>query len=97
MRLRKRFITLVVVAAGGLMAAAPGAFGANPHASCVGAGSSALAPGQGGPFGHPRARAAVSHDVKAMAAALGVSPGALVRLAAHQHGTAAQCFPGGPP
>ena len=96
MRLRKRFVTLAVVACGGLMAAAPGAFGANPTASCVGAGSSALAPGQQDVF-PPGERATVSHDIQAIAGALGVPPGAVVSGAAQQHGTAAECFPGGPP
>jgi hypothetical protein len=98
MRLRKRFVTLAVVATGGLMAAAPGAFGAqSPNASCVGAGSSALAPGQGGQFAAPGARAVVSQDVLAMAQSLGVPPGSLVAGAAQAKGTAQECFPGGPP
>jgi hypothetical protein len=74
---------------------APGA-GAAPaplsgNASCVGAGSSALAPGQG--FGFPGQRAQVAH----FGQTFGVPPGQIVRMFAHEHGTAVGCFPAGPP
>ena len=97
MRSRRHLLAALVVAVAGLGAAVPSAYGANPNASCVGAGSSALAPGQGGQFAAPGARAAVSQDTQAIADALGVPPGALVSGAAQGHGTANECFPGGPP
>ena len=98
MQLPRRLVGVCVVAVGGLAVAAPGAFGAPPGApSCVGAGSSALAPGQGGQFGAPGARADVSDAVKAIAEAAGVPPGQVVSQFAQMHGTAADCFPNGPP
>jgi len=52
-----------------------------------------LAPGQGGTFAAPGARADVSHVVKDA----GGPPGQTISSAAHAHGTAAQCFPNDPP
>ena len=92
MRLRMRFLAVSLVAVAALILA-PTAFGApgeNPEAS-------ALAPGQGGPFGEPGARADVSAFTIETAALLGTSPGQLVTNAARDKGTAIVCFPGGPP
>jgi hypothetical protein len=97
-RSRRRLAAICVVAIAGLAAAAPSALGANGNASCVGLGSSALASGQGEEFSGPGARTDVSQAVKAIADALGVSPGALVSALAHEHGGSAEaCFPNGPP
>ena len=91
---RTRLMTCGVIAVMSLAVAAPGALGDPPGApSCVGSGSSALAPGQGGTFAAPGARADVSHVVKDA----GGPPGQTISSAAHAHGTAAQCFPDGPP
>jgi hypothetical protein len=101
-RLRKTFIAAAVVTIAGLISA-PGAFGSaadNPNASCLGSGSSALAPGQNLPFSAPGARANVSHFVVTVGHLLGVPPGQFIGGPggfAHQKGTAAQCFPFGPP
>ena len=98
MRPRRRLVAVCVVVVGGLALAAPSAFGDPPGApSCVGSGSSALAPGQGGQFSGPGARADVSQAVQAIAEALGVPPGQVISSAAHAHGTAGECFPNGPP
>jgi hypothetical protein len=101
MKLRRRITAAAALAAVGVVAAVPNAFGSaalNPKASCVGSGSSALAPGQAlAPFSVPGARAMVAHDTQAMAAAAGTTPGQLVSGAAQTHGTAPVCFPGGPP
>jgi hypothetical protein len=97
MRLRRRFITLALVAIGGVMAASPSAFGAqSTSASCVGAGSSALAPGQQDVW-PPGTRAEIAHFGKTVADQMGVSPGSLVVTFAQQKGSAAECFPNGPP
>ena len=92
MWLRRRLITVALVAVGGLMAAAPSAFGAqSDNASCVGAGSSSIAPGHG--FGYPGERADIAHYGQTF----GVPPGQLVGIYAHQKGSAAECYPEGPP
>jgi len=94
MQSRKRLVTACVLAVAGLAVAAPAALGDPPGApSCVGSGSSALAPGQGGTFAAPGARADVSHVVKDA----GGPPGQTIKTAAQAHGTAAACFPNGPP
>jgi hypothetical protein len=94
MRSRKRLGLACVIAVAGLAVSAPGALGDPPGApSCVGSGSSALAPGQGGQFAAPGARADVSHVVKSA----GGPPGQTISDAAHAHGTAQECFPEGPP
>lgn len=101
MKVRRRIVAAVALAAVGLVTAVPGAFGSaadNPNASCVGSGSSSVAPGQAlNPFAVPGERAQISKDVQAMAAAAGTTPGQLVSGAAQTHGTALVCFPGGPP
>ena len=99
MKLRKRITAAVALAAVGVLASVPGAFGsAAPGASCVGAGSSAVAPGQAlYPFSVPGERATISHDLQALAAAAGTTTGQLASEFAHEHGTAPVCFPGGPP
>jgi len=99
MRTLRRLTAAVAFAAVGLVAAVPGASGAaNPTASCVGAGSSSVAPGQAlTPFSVPGERATISHDVQALADAAGTTPGQLVAGSAQTHGTAPVCFPGGPP
>jgi hypothetical protein len=96
---RRHLVAVCVVAVAGLALTAPGAFGDPPGApSCVGSGSSALAPGQAAnPFAVPGARADVSRAVQAIADALGVPPGQVVKALAQQHGTAEECFPNGPP
>jgi hypothetical protein len=89
---RRRSLAAVLGTAGVLALAAPGAFAANsPSASCVGAGSSALAPGQG--FGTPGQRADVAHFINSQPG----PGGQLVKSSAQQKGTAAECFPAGPP
>lgn len=93
MSLRKRCIVVAGIAVGGMIVAAPTAFADEP--SCVGAGSSAVAPGQG--FGYPGIRADISHFTKFVADILGTTPGALVSTTAHEHGSAPECFPEGPP
>src|SRR5262245_1499053 len=94
----KRMTAAVALAAVGLVAAVPGASGAADTASCVGAGSSSVAPGQAlTPFSVPGERATISHDVLALADAAGTTPGQLTAGAAQAHGTAQVCFPGGPP
>jgi hypothetical protein len=101
MKIRRRIIAAVALAAIGVVTAVPSAFGAagtNPTASCVGSGSSSVAPGLAlTPFSVPGERAQISADVQAMAAAAGTTPGQLVAGAAQLHGTAAVCFPAGPP
>jgi hypothetical protein len=101
MKIRKRITAAVALAAVGVVAAAPSASGSaatNPNASCVGSGSSSVAPGQAlNAFAVPGERAQISKDVQAMAAAAGTTPGQLVAGAAQAHGTAPVCFPGGPP
>ena len=93
MWLRKRLITIALVAVGGLMAAAPSAFGAeSTNASCVGAGSSALAPGQQDIWA-PGTRAEISHYVNS----LGEAGREAFLASAHDKGSAADCFPNGPP
>src|SRR5436305_731284 len=63
----------------------PGALAANsPNASCVGAGSSALDPGQ---------RAPLAHFVNSLPG----PGGQFVKSFAQQKGTAEECFPNGPP
>ena len=73
MKLRRRITAAVALAAIGAVASAPGAFGsASPNASCVGAGSSSVAPGQAlYPFSVPGERATIAHDVQALAAEIG--------------------------
>ncbi|MDT5236343.1 MAG: hypothetical protein QOF47_2330 [Mycobacterium sp.] len=89
---RRRAVVAALGAAGVLALAAPGAFASNsPNASCVGAGSSALAPGQG--FGTPGQRADVAHFINSQPG----PGGQLVKASAQQKGTADQCFPAGPP
>src|SRR5262245_58686346 len=99
MTIRRRIIAVVAPAAVGLFIAVPSAFGsaaANPNASCVGSGSSPVAPGQAlNAFAVPGERAQISEDVQAMAAALGTTPGQLVAGAAYVHRTAGVCFPAG--
>ena len=90
-----RRVASAVGAVAVLALAAPGA-GAAPasvsgNASCVGAGSSALAPGQ--EFGFPGQRAQIAHFLKSQ----GGPPGQTVRSFAQMHGTADECFPAGPP
>jgi hypothetical protein len=99
MKAFRRITAAVAVAAVSLVAAAPGAFGsANPSASCVGAGSSSVAPGQAlSPISLPGERATISHDVQDLAVLAGTTPGQLAAGFAHAHGTAQACFPGGPP
>jgi hypothetical protein len=101
MTIRRRIIAAVAPAAVGLVIAVPSAFGsaaANPSASCVGSGSSSVAPGQAlNVFAVPGERAQISQDVLAIAAASGTTPGQVVAGAAQVHGTAAVCFPAGPP
>ena len=96
MWLRKRVATVALIAVGGLMAAAPSAFAANENASCVGAGSSALAPGQQEVWG-PGTRADVSHYGISQADLLGITPGAITASFAQEKGSALECFPNGPP
>ena len=95
----KRMTAAVAFAAVGLVAAVPGAFGsAADTASCVGAGSSAVSPGQAlYPFSVPGERATISQDVQALADAAGTTPGQVIAGSALEHGTAPVCFPGGPP
>jgi hypothetical protein len=89
---RRQSVVAVLGAAGALAIAVPGAVASNStNASCVGAGSSALAPGQG--FGTPGQRAGVAHFLNAQPG----PGGQLVKSFAQQKGTAAQCFPAGPP
>ena len=99
MKTLKRLTAAVALAAVGVVAAVPGAFGsAAPTASCVGAGSSAVSPGQAlYPFSVPGERATIAHDVQALAAAGGTTPGQVTAGSAQAHGTATVCFPGGPP
>jgi hypothetical protein len=101
MKIRKRIIAAVALAAIGVVTAVPSAFGAagtNPTASCVGSGSSSVAPGQAlNQFAVPGERAQISEDVLALAAAAGTTPGQLIAGSAQTHGTAAVCFPAGPP
>ena len=99
MKTLKRLTATVALAAVGVVAAVPGAFGsAAPTASCVGAGSSAVSPGQAlYPFSVPGERATIAHDVQALAAGAGTAPGQFMSESAHAHGTAPVCFPGGPP
>jgi hypothetical protein len=101
MNMRKRITAAAALAAVGVITAVPSAFGdagTNPNASCVGSGSSAVAPGQAlTPFSVPGERAQISKDVQALAAAAGTTPGQLIAGSAQTHGTAAVCFPAGPP
>ena len=60
-------------------------------ASCAGAGSSALAPGQG--FGTAGERADIAHLVNSAPG----PGGQTIKQIAQQKGTADQCFPAGPP
>jgi hypothetical protein len=70
----------------------PTALAANsPNAGCVGAGSSALAPGQGD-FA-PGGRADVSQFLNSLSG----PSGQYVKGSAQEKGTAEQCFPEGPP
>ena len=70
----------------------PTALAANStNASCVGAGSSALAPALGD-FG-PGARADVSQFLNSLSEPSGL----IVMGSAQQKGTAEECFPEGPP
>jgi hypothetical protein len=90
-----RRVVAALGAVSAFMVAAPSAV-ADPaslsgNASCVGAGSSALAPGQG--FGFPGERAGVSHFLKSS----GGPPGQIASGFAGQHGTADECFPNGVP
>jgi hypothetical protein len=95
--LRKRFALVALVAIGGMMAAAPNAFGAqSANASCIAAGFSSLAPGQQDVF-PPGTTAEIVHGANAAADALGVPPGQLAVQFAQQKGTDAECFPEGPP
>ena len=94
MRRRSFRLAAALGAAGALALAVPPAMAANgppANASCLGAGSSALAPGQG--FGTPGERAAVSHLVNSAPG----PGGQIVKTFAQQKGTAEQCFPNGPP
>jgi hypothetical protein len=87
MRSRKPFVAVFLVSVAGLVSA-PGAFGTaafNPHASCLGAGSSGLSPGQG--VGSPGERAAISHELKAGP----VPPGQEIAPFAQLHGTVIDC------
>jgi hypothetical protein len=101
MKVRRRIAAAVALAAVGVVTAVPSAFGSaatNATASCVGSGSSSVAPGQAlNQFAVPGERATIAHDVQAAAAALGTTPGQLTAPAAQTHGTALDCFPGGPP
>jgi hypothetical protein len=101
MKVRRRIIAAVALAAVGVVTAVPSAFGSaatNPTASCVGTGSSSVAPGQAlNQFAVPGERATIAHDVQGLAAAAGTTPGQLTAGAAQLHGTALECFPGGPP
>ena len=79
------------LAIGALAAPAAGAAPApvSGNASCTGAGSSALAPGQG--FGFPGQRAETAHFGKTF----GIPPGQVVNEFSHLHGTVDDCFPEG--
>jgi hypothetical protein len=95
MHRRNRCLASAAGALAALALAAPSA-GAAPaplsgNAACVGAGSSALAPGRG--FGSPGQRAGIAH----FGQTFGVPPGMFVTQFAHSHGTADECFPEGPP
>ena len=82
---RRCSVVAAIGAAGALALATPGALAANsPNASCVGAGSSALDPGQ---------RAPLAHFVNSLPG----PGGQFVKSFAQQKGTAEECFPNGPP
>jgi hypothetical protein len=83
----RRLVVTALCALGALaVPAVPASAAANPGASCLGVGSSANA-------GYPGDRAAISHDVKALADLFGTTPGQLISAAAVLHlGTPSGCF-----
>jgi hypothetical protein len=95
--LRKRIALVAVVVVGALMAVAPAAFGAqSTNAACIGAGASALAPGQQ-EFFPPGTVAAVAHFLHEEARENEAPTGQIVKAFAQQKGSAEDCFPNGPP
>jgi hypothetical protein len=89
MRLRRGFVSFVLVAVGGLMAAAPSAVGSqSTNASCQGAGSSSRAPGLG--VGDPGDIAFVAHANNAEPGPAGL----FYRTFAQQHGSLEDCISG---
>jgi len=88
MGLRRGLVSFVLVAVGGLMAAAPSAFGAqSANASCQGAGTSSRAPGLG--LGDPGDIAFVAHGNNAEPG----PAGEFYRTFARQHGSLEDCIP----
>ena len=97
-RAQRQFVAVALVCGAAFLLPAANALAVpedNPNASCVGSGSSALAPGQG--LFEAGARAAVSHFTNAAAELAGTAPGQLVIASAQDKGTAVECFPSGPP